>query len=381
MDDDILKTVESMLGPNVRIVDCEKVSTVREEEVLLINGVPIQLDGEDGAAIRSALLTGTVPPCDLLNQLLFRAGIVRHPVRLDTSLSVTSTLVTREEVTVARDGRILDERSTETKEDNCYSSSCSEVWEPVRILPMADVQAARSRGVPLHRMGTTDSPIVTSPAASKSPSLSSLHRRRASSCESISAANIVSSISDEGLLLSPSSASNVFSSASSSSSSETATTTSTPHRHRPTTVSCDSGNDVRFDHLRRNSSGATRNVCRTGASSMSSCNELLSSIDQDEDDDDDDDEEDDDEDETDFRRHSLVDDEELLLGFRASGFCSPPPMSPVPPSSGSHVYVAGRPQNAMVRLFFVFTKHFMHIFIFLSCSSGMGKGSNIPRYF
>lgn len=362
MDDDILKTVESMLGPNVRIVDCEKVSTVREEEVLLINGVPIQLDGEDGAAIRSALLTGTVPPCDLLNQLLFRAGIVSHPVRLDTSLSVTSTLVTREEVTVARDGRVLDERSTETKEDNCYSSSCSEVWEPVRILPMADVAAAKARGVPLNRMGT-DSPIVTSPTPSKTTSLSSLHRRRDSSCESI-VANIVSS-SDEGLL-SPS-ASNVFSTTSSSSSSENTTATTAPssvNNNPSAKISCDSGNDVRFDHLRRIPS-AQRNAnlrfCRT-PSSMSSCCELLSSIDhdddeefdEDEDDDDDDEEEDDDGDETDFRRHSSLVDEVLLQDFRAtSGFCSPPPMSPVPPSSGSHVYMAGQPQHTMVRFIFV----------------------------
>lgn len=147
VDADIQKTIESMLGPNVRIVDCERISSVREEEQLLINGVPIQLDGPDGEAIRGALKTGTVPPCDMINRLLFRAGIVRHPVRLDTSLSVTSTLVTREEVTVARDGRILDERATETTEDNCYSSSSTEVWEPVgRVVvpPQATATIARA---------------------------------------------------------------------------------------------------------------------------------------------------------------------------------------------------------------------------------------------
>lgn len=137
-DDEILKTVESMLGKNVEIVDCEKTSSVREEEVLLINGIPIQLDEEDSIAIKKALITGEVPPCDLLNQLLFRAGIMRKPVHLETSLSVKSTIVTTEEVTIARDGCILDERSTETKEDNFYTSSSSEVWDPIKVVPVTD---------------------------------------------------------------------------------------------------------------------------------------------------------------------------------------------------------------------------------------------------
>lgn len=139
MDDEaILKTVESMLGKNVEIVDCEKTSSVREEEVLLINGIPIQLDENDSIAIKKALITGEVPPCDLLNQLLFRAGIMRQAVHLETSLSVKSSIVTTEEVTIARDGRILDERSTETKEDNFYTSSSSEIWDPIKIVPVAE---------------------------------------------------------------------------------------------------------------------------------------------------------------------------------------------------------------------------------------------------
>ncbi len=137
-DEEILKTVESMLGKNVEIVDCEKTSSVREEEVLLINGIPIQLDENDSIAIKKALITGEVPPCDLLNQLLFRAGIMRKAVHLETSLSVKSSIVTTEEVTIARDGRILDERSTETKEDNFYTSSSTEIWDPIKIVPVED---------------------------------------------------------------------------------------------------------------------------------------------------------------------------------------------------------------------------------------------------
>lgn len=76
-DNEIQSTVESILGPGVKVVDCEKKQCVREEEVLLINGVPIALEGPDGAAIREALITGQVPQCDLLNKLLVRAGILR----------------------------------------------------------------------------------------------------------------------------------------------------------------------------------------------------------------------------------------------------------------------------------------------------------------
>lgn len=134
MDDEIQETVESILGKGAVVVDCEKKSSVKEEEVLLVNGVPVSLDGDDGAAIKRALLRGDVPDCDLLNQILVRAGILRAPVHLETNLSVKSTVVTREEVTVARAGRVVDERSRETKEDNYYTSATSEVWEPVTVV-------------------------------------------------------------------------------------------------------------------------------------------------------------------------------------------------------------------------------------------------------
>ncbi|KAL0281391.1 UNVERIFIED_CONTAM: hypothetical protein PYX00_002390 [Menopon gallinae] len=137
MDDEIQETVESILGKGVKVVDCEKKSSIREEEVLLINGCPIPLEGEDGAAIREALIHGNVPNCDLLNQILIKAGILKAPVRLETSLSVKSSVVTREEVTVAKGGQIVDERTRETKEDNYYTSSTSEVWEPIGYEPAA----------------------------------------------------------------------------------------------------------------------------------------------------------------------------------------------------------------------------------------------------
>lgn len=55
-------------------------------------------------------------------------------MRLETSLSVKSSIVTKEEVTVARGGKVVDERSRETKENNYYASSTSEIWESVGII-------------------------------------------------------------------------------------------------------------------------------------------------------------------------------------------------------------------------------------------------------
>jgi len=166
MDDEIQETVESILGKGVVVVDCEKKSSVKEEEVLLVNGCPVSLDGDDGAAIKRALLRGDVPDCDLLNQILVRAGILRAPVHLETNLSVKSTVVTREEVTVARAGRVVDERSRETKEDNYYTSATSEVWEPVTVVngPAA--------------AGTTQTPAATATKKPPPPHRSSSSGRR-----------------------------------------------------------------------------------------------------------------------------------------------------------------------------------------------------------
>lgn len=140
MDDpEIKETVESILGKGVKLVDCEKKSSIQEEEILFINGRRVTLEGKDGKAIKQALITGQVPPCDLLNTLLIKTGILKAPVKLDTSLSVNTTTVTKEEVVVSRDGKVVDERSRETKEHNFYTSAISEVYEPIKIIPTAEL--------------------------------------------------------------------------------------------------------------------------------------------------------------------------------------------------------------------------------------------------
>lgn len=140
MDDpEIQETVESILGKGAKVVDCEKKSSIKEEEVLYINGVPVTLEGQDGLAIKEALITGQIPPCDLLNTLLIKTGILKAPVKLDTSLSVKTTTVTKEEVQVSRAGKVVDERSREVKEQNFYSSAMTEVFEPIKMIPTSDL--------------------------------------------------------------------------------------------------------------------------------------------------------------------------------------------------------------------------------------------------
>ncbi|KAL1122076.1 hypothetical protein AAG570_003482 [Ranatra chinensis] len=127
-DTELQETVESILGKGARVVDCEKKSTVREEECLLVNGCRVALETEEERRLRDALLAGAVPDSAVLNKILIKAGVLSAPSKLETSLSVKSSVVTREQVTVARGGRVIDGRSRQTKQEDSFTSS--ELWEP-----------------------------------------------------------------------------------------------------------------------------------------------------------------------------------------------------------------------------------------------------------
>ncbi|KAH8316337.1 hypothetical protein KR067_005235 [Drosophila pandora] len=163
MDEDILNAVESMFGKDVKILDCETTSSMQQEEVLLVNGVPVKLDGipaDDASAIKAALLEGQMPSVDHLNQLLFRAGLAQQPIEVETSLTVKSSLTTTEEVLVSRNGQILDERTVETKENFNHQSHQKEIWHPVKQ------QSALSRATPENALKyrTTSNSTFTSQA-------------------------------------------------------------------------------------------------------------------------------------------------------------------------------------------------------------------------
>lgn len=129
-DLEIQEKVESLAGKGTRVIDCEKSTKFQTEEILLVNGFPVPLNGEEGIRIKEALLAGSVPPCDLLNEILMRAGILKNPVELETTMNVKTTTKTTEVLTLRdKNGLIVDERLKEVEEDNEYKSTSKEVWK------------------------------------------------------------------------------------------------------------------------------------------------------------------------------------------------------------------------------------------------------------
>jgi len=123
--------VKEMLGPDQRVVSVEKTVVVREEEVLLVNGTPITLVGEEGMQIKDCLLKGTIPNQDLINHLLMKAGLLRQPVKVKTELNVKTSNTQAENVFLHKNGKILDENCVERTEVNEYNSQTEEEWLPV----------------------------------------------------------------------------------------------------------------------------------------------------------------------------------------------------------------------------------------------------------
>ena len=125
-----IAAVHDMLGPGQEVVSVEKNVCVREEEVLLVNGTPITLEGEEGQAIKDCLLKGSIPNQDLINHLLMKAGLLMRPVKVSTELNVKSSTTHSENVYLHKNGAILDENCKEKKEVNEYSSKVEEEWLP-----------------------------------------------------------------------------------------------------------------------------------------------------------------------------------------------------------------------------------------------------------
>jgi len=126
-----IAAVHDMLGPGQEVVSVEKNVCIREEEVLLVNGTPITLEGEEGQAIKDCLLRGSIPNQDLINHLLMKAGLLLRPVKVSTELNVKSSTTHSENVFLHKNGEILDENCKEKKEVNEYSSKVEEEWLPV----------------------------------------------------------------------------------------------------------------------------------------------------------------------------------------------------------------------------------------------------------
>ena len=100
-------------------------------KVLLVNGTPITLGGEEGLAIKECLLKGAIPNQDLINHLLIKAGLLLKPVKVSTELTVKDTRTKTENVILHRNGTILDDKSRAGQETQVYSSTTEEDWLPV----------------------------------------------------------------------------------------------------------------------------------------------------------------------------------------------------------------------------------------------------------
>jgi hypothetical protein len=229
---------------------------VREEEVLLINGVPVTLEGSDGNALKKALIAGEIPSCELLNQILFRAGILRQPVELETSLSVKTSTVTTEDIQVARNGVILDERSCETKENNYYSSTCNEIWTPVDVLKRSKQEAIDSAVEDLDKVADE---LTTHMYVSDSSCDKLMNRQNSICTESESTSSNYSSSSRPVSNISNASYDNIICPMSSPN--------NNTGRHKDRiSVSCDSGNDDEVT-LTSMCSGDCADICKTNTSS------------------------------------------------------------------------------------------------------------------
>lgn len=148
MDDvELRETVESILGQGIKLLDVQKTTSFKSEEVLLINGVPVPLVGAEGDAVRQALLNGQVPPSEIVNSLLVSAGIWRHPVRVHAEVTVKSTTLSRDAISVSRNGRLVEERCKETREEDLVHKTSTEIWRSEPRTTNADAPPDHQPGV------------------------------------------------------------------------------------------------------------------------------------------------------------------------------------------------------------------------------------------
>jgi len=135
------EAVHELLGPDQKIVGVEKKVIVREEEVIMVNGTPIALEGQEGEAIKECLLRGAIPNQDLLNHLLYKAGLIVAPNTskpVKTEMNLTTALTTRESAFLHQNGTVLDHRVHQAKDVSRSSTSRQDdIWHPA---PLATVE-------------------------------------------------------------------------------------------------------------------------------------------------------------------------------------------------------------------------------------------------
>lgn len=121
----VQQTVADLLGPDQKIVGVEKKVIVKEEEVIMVNGTPIALEGQEGQAIKDCLLKGTIPNQDLLNHLLAKAGLIVVPGKaVKSCLNLTQATTTHESAFLHdANGQVLDHRMAQAKDISRHFTS------------------------------------------------------------------------------------------------------------------------------------------------------------------------------------------------------------------------------------------------------------------
>jgi len=158
-DLDIQRKVESLTGKGTRVLDCEKSSWFQQEEILLVNGFPVPLQGDEGRRIKEFMQSGKVLPPELVNLILRRAGILSSAAAGGGGVEFEATTVESRSITKTREsvllrdssGLVLDGTEYEV-EDHVKSGSETDgggVWN------MGSVNSIKSfgRGTEMMRLG------------------------------------------------------------------------------------------------------------------------------------------------------------------------------------------------------------------------------------
>ncbi|XP_037084058.1 ras-GEF domain-containing family member 1B-like isoform X2 [Pollicipes pollicipes] len=174
---DAQAAVDGIFGAGrAQVVDVQTSTVVREEEVIFINGVQVKLIGDEGAAIRHALTTGTVPNPGVLSQLLVRNGILNfraaafRGATVETALDVNTSVTTRDTMLVHQQGRVVDRRSQQSRAQCHHASSSVDVLRGgvSRLAVDADVDVRGGCGT-CGLEGRTDARQATLYAREKGP--------------------------------------------------------------------------------------------------------------------------------------------------------------------------------------------------------------------
>ena len=162
------EAVDQLFGAGrAKVVDAVTSTRVTEREIILVNGVPVQLVGEDGEALKEALLAGKLPDQSILNRVLASVlgGELKGVSKLESTFTMTSKTTTKDTMTVHHNGKIVDERTAETRSQTQLTGHSEDTFPPGST-PSIFSSSGNSR------MSCSSSPssLSSSPRPSQSPS-------------------------------------------------------------------------------------------------------------------------------------------------------------------------------------------------------------------